>query len=120
MAILPFVYIDKKIFGNGLALVQIFNAILSSLFSAAAELAVLRHPHQTEGTFPVGTPFLFRFFSKYRRERVSLSGTSPLFSLEERCGKAKSSKVASSIAEYFLFISRDMFDPHNLDRSQKK
>jgi len=74
----------SKVQKNVSALVQIFNAIPSSLFSAAAELAVLKHPRQTVGTFPVGTRFLFRFLSKSRGERVSLSGTSPLFPLEEK------------------------------------
>jgi hypothetical protein len=96
----------KQIFENGLAPVQIFNAIPSLLFLAAAELAALRHPRQTEGTFPVGTPFLFKFLSKYMGERVSLSGMSPLFTLEEQFGKAKSSKVASSILEYLLLVLR--------------
>ncbi len=80
-----------KVQDNVSALVQIFNAIPSSFFSAAAELAELRHPRQTVGTFPVGTPFLFRFLSKSRGERVSPQGTSPLFLLEERFEKAKSS-----------------------------
>ena len=35
---------DHNIFVNGLAPNQIFYAIPSSLFSAAAELAVLKHP----------------------------------------------------------------------------
>jgi len=34
------------IFGNGLAPVQIFNAIPFSLFSAAAELAAHKHPRR--------------------------------------------------------------------------
>jgi ribose transport system substrate-binding protein len=95
---------EEKISGNGFAPVQIFHAIPSPLFSAAAELATLRHPRQTMGTFPVGTPFLLKFLSKYMGERVSFSGTSPLFTLEEQFGKAKSSKVALSIPEYFLII----------------
>jgi hypothetical protein len=66
----------KKIFENGLAPVQIFNAIPSLLFLAAAELAALRHPR-----------------------RPTESGA-----LEEQFGKAKSSKVASSILEYLLLV----------------
>jgi len=64
------------IFGNGFAPVQIFHAIPSLLFSAAAELAALKHPR-----------------------RPTQSGT-----LEERFGKAKSSKAASAIPAYF-FVS---------------
>ena len=37
---------NQKIFGEGLAPVQIFNAISSLLFSAVAELAVLKHPRR--------------------------------------------------------------------------
>jgi len=78
---------DQKIVGNGLALNQIFHAIPSSLFSAAAELTTLRHPR-----------------------RPTQSG-----SLEERFGKAKSSMVASTIPDYPLMLSQDMSDPHNME-----
>ena len=80
-------FVDKKIFGNGLAPVQIFHAIPSSLFSAAAELAALRHPR-----------------------RPTKSGA-----LEERFVKAKSSKVASSIPEYFLLLHQNMDYTHNME-----
>jgi len=56
---------------NSLASIQIFNAILHSLFSAAAELAALRHPR-----------------------RPTSSG-----SLEERMSKAKSSMVAAAVSQ---------------------
>jgi len=72
---------DHKIFVNGLAPNQIFHAIPSSLFSAAAELAALKHPR-----------------------RPTQSGA-----LEERFGKAKSSMVASSIPEYFLMMYKTCF-----------
>ena len=65
---------SKKIFGDAFAPNQIFNAIPSSLFSAAAELATLKHP---------------------RRPTQSDA-------LEERIGKAKSSIVASGIPKYFI------------------
>ncbi|UCC39830.1 MAG: hypothetical protein JSV96_18985 [Candidatus Aminicenantes bacterium] len=65
-----------RIFVNGFALIQIFNAIPSSLFSAAAELAALKH-----------------------LRRLIKSGA-----LEERFVKAKSSMVASSIHEYSLLL----------------
>jgi len=42
----------SKVQENVSALVQIFNAIPSLLFSASAELAALKHPRQTVGTFP--------------------------------------------------------------------
>ena len=71
---------DKKIFGDGLAPNQIFHAIPSSFFSAAAELATLKHPH-----------------------RPTQSD-----SLEERFGKAISSMIASTIPEYFLLTLRDL------------
>ena len=64
----------QKIFGDAFAPAQIFNAIPSSLFSAAAELAALRHPRH-----PIQSD-----------------------ALEERIGKAKSSMVASGISKYFL------------------
>jgi len=63
-----------KIFGDAFAPNQIFNAIPSLLFSAAAELAALRHPR-----CPI-----------------------QLDALEEHIGKAKSSKVASDIPKYFI------------------
>jgi hypothetical protein len=59
------------VLGNSLAPNRIFNAILHSLFSAAAELAALRHPR-----------------------RPTSSG-----SLEERIPKAKSDTVAAAISQ---------------------
>jgi hypothetical protein len=59
--------------GNSLAPNRIFNAILHSPFSAAAELAPLRHPR-----------------------RPTSSG-----SLEGRITKAKSSMVATAISQTF-------------------
>jgi hypothetical protein len=62
------------VLGNSLAPNRIFNAILHSLFSAAAELAPLRHPR-----------------------RPTSSG-----SLEERISKAKSSMVATAISQNII------------------
>jgi len=74
----------KEAFGNGFAPVQIFNAILSSLFSATAELALLKHPR-----------------------RPTKSG-----SLVEQFEKAKSSTVASSIPKNLYFITELEMLPH--------
>ncbi len=61
----------RKVLGNSFAPLQIFNAILHSLFSAAAQLAALKHTR-----------------------RPTLLG-----SLEERIPKAKSSMVAVAISQ---------------------
>jgi hypothetical protein len=66
----------ELVFGNSLAPNRIFNAILRSLFSAAAELAPLRHPRRP----------------------------TPSGSLEEQTSKAKSSMVAMAISKNFCFI----------------
>ena len=66
-----------KIFGDAFAPTQIFNAIPSPLFSAAAELATLRHPRR-----PIQSD-----------------------ALEERIGKAKSSMVASDIPNISLSLA---------------
>jgi hypothetical protein len=67
------------VFGNSLALNRIFNAILHSLFSAAAQLASLRHARR-----PTSSGFL-----------------------EERIPKAKSDMVASAISQS-LYKARDV------------
>ncbi len=65
-----------KVLGNSLAPKRIFNAILHSLFSAAAELASLRHPRRPTSSGP----------------------------LEERIPKAKSAMVAAAISQNLLTV----------------
>jgi len=73
---------SQKIFGDAFASTQIFNAILSSLFSAAAELATLKHPRR-----PIQSD-----------------------ALEELFRKAKSSMVASDIPKYFIISSHTKWE----------
>ncbi len=96
---------DKKysnVQENVSALVQIFNAIPSSLFSAAAELAVLRHPRQNRGDVPVRDTLSILYLERNPKKRVSPQGTSPLFSLEVRIGKAKSSMPLRHFSAHFI------------------
>jgi len=120
----------QTVFGNGFAPVQIFHAIPSSLFSAAAELAALKHPcHPTQsgaltwrrlyGERTVRKAEQAWFLSEGEESealnRVAFDSLGQKRRVLEPYSLSLSSMVASSITEYCLLMSRDTSYPHNME-----
>jgi len=110
---------DHNIFVNGLAPNQIFYAIPSPLFSAAAELAALKHPRRPTQSGALAWRRLYGEETVRKAERAWFlsegEGSEALnrvafFSLGQKKRVLElyrlslSSMVASSIPEYFLMM----------------
>ncbi len=125
----------QRIFGNGFAPNQIFNAILRSAFSAAAYLATLKHTRRStdlwfttnrwgsKGICPLGRRAVFLGLPEKGRQGASWKeatvgrGKAKLFplqgsstALKDRTTKAKSSMVASSIPKDLFNHGNDFCD----------